>query len=193
SSDLQECVFQPFPGAIGFRIRKSAGANEQHQDDQGGKPILALANQQDEKKQQSQQRGQPSAARQRNADAREQNERRVSQKNPQQMPDPSGQRVGQSDRREHFQKTGQVIGANVGARPAFAIALRPDKVPNVLRVGRKLVNGIHRDGHAQKNQHATEQLSRFLPGQVGQNDDEHGCINKDADQFLPGDILNVRL
>ena len=109
------------------------------------------------------------------------------------MPNPSGQRVSQADRHEHFQKTGEVIGANVSARAAFAITLRPDKVPNVLRVGRKLVNGIDRDGHSQKNQDATEELRRFLPGQVVQNDEEQGCINQDADEFLPRHILNVRL
>ena len=75
------------------------------------------------------------------------------------MPNSSGQRVGQSDRQEHFQKTGQVIGANVRAGASFAIARWLDEVPNVLRVGRKLVNGIHRDGHSQKNQDATQDLN----------------------------------
>src|SRR3989442_13749888 len=109
------------------------------------------------------------------------------------MPDSSGQRVGQTDRQEHFQKTGQMIGANVRARTAFAITFRPDEVPNMLRVGRKLVNGIHRDGHSQKNQDATDQLSGFLPDQVVQNDKEQESINKDADQFLSGDIFEIRL
>src|SRR5439155_5838023 len=132
-----------------------------------------------------------SAARNRNAAAGEQHERGVYQKNPQQMDNSSGHRVSQADRHEHFQKTGEVIGANVSARAAFAITFRPDKVPNVLRVGRKLVNGIHRDGHSQKNQRATQELRRFLPDDVVQNDKEQQGINQDADEFLSRHILNV--
>ncbi len=102
-------------------------------------------------------RSDPPATRDGDTDSRQEGQGCIAQEDPQQMPNSSGYRVSQSDRHEHFQKTGQVIGANVSSRGSVAVASRLDEVPNVLRVGRKLVNGIHRDGHSQKNQDATEE------------------------------------
>src|SRR3954465_15262231 len=69
--------------------------------------------------------------------------------------------------------------------------VRLKEVPNAVRIGRELVNGIKRKRHGQENQSEREHLSRLLAVKVVQDNEENESINDNAHQFLAREVLDV--
>src|SRR6266508_3325838 len=86
-----------------------------------------------------------------------------------------------------------MIRTDIRARTALLILSWFDKVPDVARIGRKLINSIQGDGHSEKNHGVTENLSRFLSSQAVQDDKKQEGVHEDTNPFLPGRIFDVRL
>ena len=96
------------------------------------------------------------------------------------MVEASGQRVSQPQRHEHFQKAGQIVRIDVSSGAAFSEDGRFNEVPDIFRIGGKLVNGKHGDDHAQKNHDQSDKLRRFLMGQVVEYKKEQERIEQNA-------------
>src|SRR5947207_8396342 len=99
--------------------------------------------------------------------------------------------VSQAQWQDHLQESGKMIGANVGARSAIPIEVGFDKVPDMIRVGGKLVDPIHGIGNGKEDEHKTDLLSGFLPGQVVDDEEKEYRIDQHADEFLAGHKFDV--
>ena len=61
----------------------------------------------------------------------------------------------------------------------------------MIRVGGKLVDPIHGIGNGKEDEHKTDLLSGFLPGQVVDDEEKEYRIDQHADEFLAGHKFDV--
>ena len=141
------------------------------------------------KKQERENSRDPTAARHGYGNAGEDNGTSITNKYFSDVVEAASQSVGKSKRQKHFEKSAEVIRADVSTGPAMGIGLNGE--PDAIGVGEVLINSITGDGHGKENESEDDDWREFLAVEVVENGKKENGVNEDTNEFLSGNIFDI--